>query len=102
MNKFILITVAFLIGSVLYASTGKHLYKKECASCHGKHGEKKALGSSHPIHGMPHHKTIKHMHQYAEGKRKSSSLVKGVKRKFIRKHSKKELESVAHYIETMK
>ena len=102
MYKVIFAVSLLLAFQPISAATGKHIYKKECANCHGKHGEKHALGISRPIHGMKYKKSMAMISAYAGGKQHTSSMVKGVKRHFLKKHTAQEVESVSRYIETLK
>ena len=92
------ILLPLCIGTLLFASSGSSLYKKECKSCHGEKGDKLAMGKSKVIKGMPFATIEKAMHDYASGKRKSLSLIKKMKKDFVRKHSKEELHAVSQYI----
>ena len=92
------ILLPLFTGTMLLASSGSSLYKKECKSCHGAKGDKLAMGKSKAIKGMPVATLEKAMHDYASGKRKSMSLIKKMKKDFVRKHSKEELHAVSQYI----
>lgn len=92
------ILLVLCTGTVLFASSGASLYKKECKSCHGAKGDKLAMGKSKAIKGMAVATVEKSMSDYASGKRKSMSLIKKMKKDFIRKHSKEELHAVSQYI----
>jgi len=92
------ILLPLLTGTMLFASSGASLYKKNCKSCHGAKGEKKALGKSKAIRGMSVATIEKDMHEYATGKRKTTSLVKKMKKDFIKKRSKEDLRAVSKYI----
>jgi len=97
MNRFKML-LPLLAVSVLTANTGASLYKKKCAGCHGYKGEKHALGHSHSIHGMPPHKVIELMQEYATGKKKGMPIAKSVKKHFMKKYSTEEINAVANYI----
>ncbi|QOR62848.1 c-type cytochrome [Sulfurovum sp. ST-21] len=97
MKKWIII-IPLVTATLLTAGSGKSIYKKECAACHGSKGEKKALGVSHPLHGMPAKKLIALTHDYASGKKKGHPLAKSVKKRFIKKYNDNEIKSVADYI----
>jgi len=93
-----IILLPLFTSSLLLASSGSSIYKKECKSCHGAKGDKLAMGKSKAIKGMPVATLEKAMHDYASGKRKSMSLIKKMKKDFIRKHSEEELHAVFQYI----
>jgi len=90
-----------ICGGFLFASSGSALYVKKCKSCHGAAGETKAMGKSKVIKGMPVATIEKAMQDYATGKRKSMSVIKKVKKDFIRTHSKEELHAVSKYIHSL-
>lgn len=92
------ILLPLFTGTMLFASSGDFLYKKNCKSCHGAKGEKKALGKSKAITGMSVATIEKAMHDYASGKRKSISIAKKQKKDFLQKRSKEDLRDVANYI----
>jgi len=95
------ILLPLLTGTLLLASDGASLYTKNCKSCHGSKGDVKAMGKSKAIKGMPVATIEKDMHDYATGKRKSMSIIKKMKKDFIRKHSEKELHALAQYIHSL-
>jgi len=90
-----------LASSCIMAASGQHIYKKECAGCHGKKAEKKALGRSKPIHGMPYKHIVAETHDYAKGTKKSPNIVKNAKKRFLRKYKQDEIEAVARYISNL-
>lgn len=92
------ILLPILTGTMLFASNGASLYTKKCKSCHGLQGDVKAMGKSKAIKGMPIATIEKAMHDYATGERKSMSLIKKMKKDFIRKHDEEELHSLSTYI----
>ncbi len=92
------ILLPLFTGTMLLASSGSSLYKKDCKSCHGAKGDKLAMGKSKAIKGMPVDTIEKDMLSYASGERKTTSLIKKMKKDFIRKHSKEELHAVAQYV----
>ena len=93
-----IILLPLLTGTMLFASSGASLYKKDCKSCHGANGEKKALGKSKVIKGMSVASIEKAMHDYVSGKRKSVAIAKKMKKSFMKKRSKEELHAVSKYI----
>jgi len=96
LTKIILLTL--FTSSLLLASSGSSIYKKECKSCHGAKGDKLAMGKSKAIKGMTMNTLDQAMKDYASGKRKSMSMIKKMKKDFIKKHSKEEMESVYKHI----
>jgi len=96
--KLTKILLPLCTGTLLLASSGASLYKKECKSCHGVKGDKLAMGKSKAIQGMPVLTVEKSMLDYASGKRKSISLIKKTKKKFVSKYSKEELHAVSQYV----
>ncbi|NOR56020.1 MAG: c-type cytochrome [Sulfurovum sp.] len=95
------ILLPLLCGSFLLASSGSSLYTKKCKSCHGVTGETKSMGKSKVIKGMPVATIEKAMQDYATGKRKSMSIIKKMKKDFMRQHSKEELHAVSKYINSL-
>ena len=95
------ILLPILCGSFLLASSGSSLYAKNCKSCHGVTGEITSMGKSKVIKGMPVATIEKAMQDYATGKRKSMSIIKKMKKDFMRKHSKEELHAVSKYINSL-
>jgi len=89
-------------GTLLLASSGASIYKKECKSCHGPKADKVALGKSKPIKGMPTATLEQDMADYASGKRKAMPIVKQMKNKFMKKYSKDDLHAVSKYIHELK
>jgi len=85
-------------GTILLASSGASLYKKECKSCHGAKADKIAMGKSKAINGMPIATLDQAMRDYASGKRKSMAMVKKMKKGFISKRSKEEQLATYKYI----
>ena len=83
---------------MLLASNGATIYTKKCKSCHGVKGDTKAMGKSKAIKGMSISSLEKAMHDYATGERKSMSLIKKMKKDFIKKHTEAELHAVSKYI----
>ncbi|WP_305863066.1 c-type cytochrome [Helicobacter cholecystus] len=51
MKKFLILGLASVVVSGLFAADGVALYKK-CATCHGPKADKKALNKSNPINVM--------------------------------------------------
>ena len=92
------ILIPLLSATLLMAGSGKSIYNKECASCHGKKGEKHALGHSHSIHGMPANKVMSLTHDYASGKKKGMPVAKTIKKKFLNKYSQEDVKAVAEYV----
>jgi len=92
------ILLPLFTGTMLLASSGSSLYKKECKSCHGAKGDKLSMGKAKAIKGMPVATVEKAMLDYASGKRKSKSMIKKMKKDFVRKHSQEELHAVSQYI----
>ena len=92
------ILLPLLTGTMLFASSGASLYKKNCKSCHGAKGEKKALGKSNVIKGMSVASIEKWMHDYVTDKRKSMAIAKKMKKDFLKKRSKEDLRAVSEYI----
>lgn len=84
--------------SLLLASSGASIYKKECKNCHGAKGDKLVMGKSKVIHSMPIDTLDQAMKDYVSGKRKSLSMVKNIKKDFINKHSKEEVQATYKYI----
>ena len=95
------ILLPLLCGSFLLASSASSLYTKNCKSCHGAKADKLAMGKSKSLKGMSIVSIEKAMSDYASGKRKSMSVIKKVKKDFIRKHSDQELHSLAQYIHSL-
>lgn len=92
------ILLPLFTGTLLFASSGASIYNKDCKSCHGTKGDTLAMGKSKAIKGMPVKTIEKAMLDYASGERKSSSLIKKMKKSFVRKHSEEDLHTVAEYI----
>lgn len=84
--------------SLLLASSGSSIYKKECKSCHGAKGDKVALNKSKAINGMSVATLDQAMKNYVSGKRKSMAMIKKMKKKFMTKHSEEEIQAVYKYI----
>jgi len=97
-----IILLPLFTGSLLLASSGASLYKKECKSCHGAKADKVAMGKSKPIKGMPIATIEQDISDYALGKRKSMAMVKKMKKKFMKKYSKEDLHAVSKYIHELK
>ena len=95
---FTKILLVFLTGTFLFASSGSSIYRKSCKSCHGLKGDKLAMGKSKAIHGMSVPTIEKAMLDYASGEREAMSLIKKLKKDFIRKHSEEDLHAVSHHV----
>ncbi len=93
------ILLPLFASSLLLASSGASLYKKECKGCHGSKGDKLAMGKSKAINGMSVKSLDQAMKDYASGKRKSISMVKKMKKDFIKKYSAEETEATYKYIQ---
>lgn len=93
-----IILIPLFTSSLLLASSGASIYKKACKSCHGAKGDKVALNKSKAINGMSVDTLDQAMKDYASGKRKSMSMVKKMKKDFINKYSKEEIQAVYKYI----
>ncbi len=93
-----IILLPLFSSTLLLASSGASIYKKECKSCHGAKGDKVALNKSKAINGMSVDALDQAMKDYVSGKKKSMAMVKKMKKKFTTKHSEEEIQAVYKYI----
>lgn len=93
------ILLPLFTSSLLIASPGASTYNQACKGCHGANGKNTAMGKSKPIKGMSVSSLNQTMEDYASGKRKSMQMIKTIKKNFIKKHSKDEIQAVYTYIQ---
>jgi mono/diheme cytochrome c family protein len=96
--SLIKIMLPILSASMLMAASGESIYQKQCASCHGKMGEKKALGHSNVIKGMDPKKFVTLVNAFASGEKKAMPIAKTVKKQFVDKYDKAQIQAVAEYV----
>ena len=92
------VLLPFFAGSLLFASSGSSIYSHSCKSCHGAKGEKVALGKSKAIKGMTVESLEQAMEAYISGEKKSMAMITKIKKDFMKKHSKEEINAVYTYI----
>ncbi len=98
-TKKILISMALLGSSVLFASDGATLYKS-CATCHGANGEKPALGKSEVIKGWDSKKVQEALAGYKAGT--YGKAMKGVMKGQVTKLSDEDIKVLGDYIASFK
>lgn len=96
------IMLPVLSASMLMAASAESIYQSKCASCHGKHGEKKALGHSNVIKGMDPKEFVTLVNEFATGEKKAMAIAKIVKKQFIDKYDKEQIQEVAEYVNKLK
>ena len=99
--KLTKILLPLCAGTLLLASPGASIYKKDCKGCHGSNADKIAMGKSKPIKGMSVTTLDEAMKDYASGKRTSMPMVKKLKQDFIKKRSNEEVQAVYKYIQAL-
>ncbi len=95
----ILLSIAFLATTSLFANEGEALFKS-CVGCHGANGEKQALGKSAVIQGWAVEKTVKALKGYQDGT--YGGPMKGVMKGQAAKLDDAKIEAIAKYISTLK
>jgi cytochrome c553 len=100
--SLIKIMLPVLSASMLMAASAESIYQSKCASCHGKMGEKKALGHSNVIQGMDTKEFVTLVNAYATGEKKAMPIAKIVKKQFIDKYDKEQIQEVAEYVNKLK
>ncbi|DAB40376.1 MAG TPA: hypothetical protein CFH81_09300 [Sulfurovum sp. UBA12169] len=95
------ILLPFLMTGFLCAASGKSIYDKTCAGCHGYEGEKVAAEHSKAIKGMSAEEIVEDVEQFASGKKKAMPIAKIYKKNLLDRYSKEEIRSVAEYISTL-
>lgn len=95
----ILMTLAILAGTSLFASDGAKVYNS-CAACHGANAEKKALGKSEIIKGWDVEKTVAALKGYKDGS--YGKEMKGVMKGQVSRLSDEDIKAVAEHIATLK
>ena len=95
----ILLSLAILAGTSLFASEGAKIYNS-CVGCHGINGEKKALGKSEVIKGWEVEKTVAALKGYKDGS--YGKAMKGVMKGQVTRLSDEDIKAVAEHIATLK
>ena len=79
--------------------SGRAIYVRKCASCHGENGEKTALNKSQVIKDWETKKTINALKGYQNGSYGSS--MKGIMKAQVNALSDSQLQAVSEYIATL-
>ena len=80
-------------------ATSNAVYQR-CKSCHGEHAENQAMNQSKIIAGWSAEKIAKALNGYKDGS--YGGKLKGLMKAQVAALSAKDIQSVAHYISTMK
>lgn len=89
--------ILLLSTTTIFAST-QTTYEQKCGICHGNDGMKLAMGKSKAIKGMEIEEIKNAMNDYAKGNRKTTVLVKNIKKNFIKATDENELNELFLYI----
>ncbi|RXJ89131.1 cytochrome C [Arcobacter sp. CECT 8983] len=98
-TKKILISLAVIAGTTLFASDGAKIYNS-CVGCHGANAEKQALGKSAVIKGWDVEKTIAALKGYKDGS--YGGPMKGVMKGQVTRLSDTDIKAVAEHISKLK
>lgn len=98
-TKKILISLALLGSSTLFANNAALLYKS-CATCHGATGEKAALGKSEVIKGWDSKKVQESLVGYKTGT--YGKAMKGVMKGQVARLSDEDIKVLGDYIASFK
>ena len=95
----ILIALAMVTGSTLFASDGAKIYNS-CVSCHGINADKKALGKSQIIKGWEEEKLVAALKGYKDGS--YGGVMKGVMKGQVTRLSDEDIKAVSNHIANIK
>ena len=95
----VLLSLAVLGATSLFAADGAALYKK-CAGCHGQKAEKKALGKSAVVAGWDVEKSVAALQGYKDGT--YGGAMKGVMKGQVASYSPEDIKAVSEFMATLK
>jgi len=96
-----IVTLLWLLASMLAAQNGALIYKYKCMACHGKFAQIRALGKGSEIAGWAKNKLVTILKEYRNGTRDASGmgpLMNGQ----IKRFSNRDIDAVSDYLSNIK